>query len=142
MLLAIATPDRGVMLPGAGQALDIGSGPYKVFPHFHGVDNGHHWGTQWRGIDILVETAERMRILGSDSWDCVVSSHLLEHIEDYRTCLREWWRLVKHGGYLCLYLPHRDLYPRIGTEEEKKAWEVLEKDRMKIRKEELEEKLK
>jgi ADP-heptose:LPS heptosyltransferase len=44
----------------------------------------------------------------------VFSSHLLEHIADYRAALREWWRLVKVNGYLVLYLPHRDLYPRIG----------------------------
>ena len=25
-----------------GQGLDIGCGPFKAFPHFIGVDNGHH----------------------------------------------------------------------------------------------------
>jgi hypothetical protein len=29
---------------------------------------------------------------------------------------RAWWSLLKVGGHLCLYLPHRDLYPNIGTE--------------------------
>ncbi|MBA0088325.1 MAG: hypothetical protein HRJ53_25350, partial [Acidobacteria bacterium Pan2503] len=39
---------------------------------------------------------------------------LLEHIVEYQRALREWWRVVKKGGYLVLYLPHRDLYPNIG----------------------------
>jgi ADP-heptose:LPS heptosyltransferase len=47
--------------------------------------------------------------------DFVFSSHLLEHLVDYEAALAEWWRVIKPGGYLCLYLPHKDLYPNIGT---------------------------
>lgn len=46
--------------------------------------------------------------------DFVFSSHLLEHIQDYRTALKEWWRIIRPGGHLCLYLPHKDFYPNIG----------------------------
>jgi ADP-heptose:LPS heptosyltransferase len=54
-------------------------------------------------------------MFADDSLDFVFSSHLLEHIEDFEAALREWWRVVKPGGHLCLYLPHKDLYPNIGT---------------------------
>jgi hypothetical protein len=30
--------------------------------------------------------------------------------------LRAWWDILKVGGHLCLYLPHRDLYPNIGSD--------------------------
>ena len=41
-------------------------------------------------------------------------SHFLEHVVDYKATLAEWWRVVKPGGHLVLYLPHAELYPRIG----------------------------
>lgn len=97
--------------------LDLGCGPRKVFEHFIGVDSGVD--TELFGIamkpDIVVGSCERMPIFGDQSSDCVFSSHLLEHIQNHRAALQEWWRLVKVGGHLVLYLPHRDLYPRIGS---------------------------
>lgn len=96
--------------------LDIGCGPAKVWPHLIGIDNGTDtdlFGIQMRP-DIHVSDAARLGIFADSSSDAVFSSHLLEHIADWQGALREWWRLVKVGGYLVLYLPHADLYPRIG----------------------------
>jgi ADP-heptose:LPS heptosyltransferase/predicted SAM-dependent methyltransferase len=97
-----------------GRCLDLGCGPWKVFPHFVGVDNGHHWGTM--GADVAVETAEDLSIFATQSHDCVYSSHLLEHIppENVTACLQEWMRVLKNGGYLVLYLPDEDEYPKVG----------------------------
>lgn len=96
--------------------LDLGCGPAKIFEHFIGVDNCRE--TELFGIrmkpDIVVGDCSRMPLFGDRHSDCVFSSHLLEHIEDHKAALAEWWRLVKVGGHLVLYLPHRDLYPRIG----------------------------
>lgn len=103
-----------------GRACDIGCGPYRVFPKFIGIDNGHHWGKV--GDFVPVDTAEKLDMFASQSFDCVYSSHLLEHIEDYKAALKEWWRLVRPGGYLCLYLPHRDLYPRCTNRKEWEDW--------------------
>ena len=99
-----------------GRCLDLGCGPFKVFPHFTGVDNGHHWGTQ--GADVVVETAEDLTIFATQSHDLVYSSHLLEHIEYDRVpaTLTEWVRVIKPGGYLVLYLPDEDEYPKVGEE--------------------------
>lgn len=95
-----------------GRGLDLGCGPFKAFPHFIGVDNGHHWGTQ--GIDFPVKTCENLEAFADKAFDFVFSSHLLEHIPDTAAALKEWWRVIKVDGYLCLYLPHRDLYPNVG----------------------------
>lgn len=99
-----------------GVGLDVGCGPSKAFPHFIGVDNRKD--TQLFGIqmnpDITVPDASKMPIFSSEEWDFVFSSHLLEHLEDYKTALKEWWRLIKVGGHLCLYLPHKLFYPNIG----------------------------
>ena len=98
-----------------GRGLDVGAGSFKVLPHVISVDNGHHMHTF--GIaskpDIIAE-ADDLGVFADQSMDFVYSSHTLEHVQDYKKTLKEWWRLVKVGGYLVLYLPHRDFYPNIG----------------------------
>lgn len=98
-----------------GKGLDLGAGTFKVLPQAIAVDNGHHaqFGHDIRP-DILVDTAEDLSIFGSASMDFVYSSHLLEHITNYKAALQEWWRLVKVGGVLALYLPHKEYYPNVG----------------------------
>jgi predicted SAM-dependent methyltransferase/ADP-heptose:LPS heptosyltransferase len=97
-----------------GRILDIGCGPYRAFPHWIGVDNGHHWGNI--GEFVKIETAEKLDLFASRSCDGVFSSHLLEHIpyENVPNTLREWTRVVKDGGHLMLYLPDEDEYPKVG----------------------------
>jgi len=100
-----------------GRGLDLGCGPSKAFPHFIGVDDCTD--TQLFGVQMkpdVVCNVEKLDVFGSASMDFVFSSHCLEHIEDYKKALKEWWRVVKPGGHLCLYLPHKDFYPNIGTE--------------------------
>ena len=96
-----------------GRCLDIGCGPYKVYPHFIGIDNGHHWGM--RGADVKAEATD-LSLFADESCDLVYSSHLLEHIEyeQVPAVLKGWARIVKTGGYLVLYLPDEDEYPKIG----------------------------
>lgn len=97
--------------------LDIGCGPNKVWAHLIGIDSGKD--TQLFGVrmkpDMVLPDAADLGIFASASMEAVYSSHTLEHMVDWQAALREWWRLVKPGGHLILYLPHRDLYPRIGT---------------------------
>jgi ADP-heptose:LPS heptosyltransferase/SAM-dependent methyltransferase len=99
-----------------GTGLDIGCGPHKAFPHFIGVDSKKDsalFGIEFTP-DNVVEDASRLPQVPDGRLDFVFSSHLLEHIEDYAAALAEWWRTIKDGGHLVLYLPHRDLYPNIG----------------------------
>ena len=99
-----------------GRVLDLGCGPNKAFPHFIGVDNGHHerFGYSIKP-DLFLQSCEVLDLIASQSCDAVFSSHLLEHIEDTEKALREWWRVIKPGGHLCLYLPHKDFYPNRGV---------------------------
>jgi ADP-heptose:LPS heptosyltransferase/predicted SAM-dependent methyltransferase len=100
-----------------GQGLDLGCGANKVWPHAIGVDN--YAATQQFGQAMrpdVVSDCTRLQVFGSASMDWVYSSHLLEHIQDTAGALKEWWRVIKPGGYLVLYLPHKDFYPNVGTE--------------------------
>lgn len=98
-----------------GRGLDIGAGDFKVLPHAISVDNMHHakFGFSVRP-DVLCE-ATKLDVFASQSMDFVYSSHTLEHIEDYVSALKEWFRVVKQGGYVILYLPDEDTYPKVGT---------------------------
>src|SRR5574337_1994476 len=100
-----------------GVGLDLGCGMRKAFPHFVGVDSCKDnalFGAQIRP-DIQVESCEKLDAFADEACDFVFSSHLLEHIDDYKAALAEWWKVIKVGGHLVLYLPHRDLYPNVGT---------------------------
>ena len=98
-----------------GQGADIGAGDFKVLPHAISIDNGHHqqFGFQVKP-DLLVRSADDLKIVGTESLDWVYSSHLLEHMEKPEKALKEWWRLVKQNGFLILYTPSDELYPRVG----------------------------
>lgn len=98
-----------------GRGLDLGCGPSKAFPHFIGVDN--YKDTELFGIEMrpdVVSDVTDLSIFGHACMDFVFSSHTLEHIEDHKKALAEWWRVLKVGGHLILYLPHKQFYPNIG----------------------------
>jgi SAM-dependent methyltransferase len=46
------------------------------------------------------------------SQDAVFASHCLEHIDDWKTILADWFRVLKIGGHLIIAVPHRQLYER------------------------------
>jgi SAM-dependent methyltransferase len=48
----------------------------------------------------------------SASQDAVFSSHCLEHVNDARATIREWFRVLKNGGFLVICVPHQYLYER------------------------------
>lgn len=98
-----------------GRGLDLGCGPYKAFPHFIGVDNCNHEQFGWSiKPDLYVETCERLDIIASQSVPFVFSSHLLEHLEEPGRALKEWVRVIRPKGFLILYVPDEDEYPKVG----------------------------
>ena len=46
------------------------------------------------------------------SQDAVFASHTLEHIDDWRTILADWFRVLRIGGHLVIAVPHHQLYER------------------------------
>lgn len=107
-----------------GRGLDIGCGKDKAFPHFIGVDNLHHQHAFGIGmsVDVVVKDCVDLSMFSNASMDFVFSSHTLEHVEDTAACLKEWWRLVKPGGHLVLYLPHKHYYPNVGDRDAVNRW--------------------
>ncbi len=90
-----------------GEGLDIGCGDHKIFRHAIGIDR------RGRGAN-LAGNVERLKLVGDDCMDFVFSSHCLEDIADHEAALADWWRVLKVGGHLVLYLPHKAHYPNVG----------------------------
>lgn len=100
-----------------GRVLDLGAGPWKAWPSFMSVDNKSEWGGPGCGwTPNIFDDCTKLDLIAEGSCDAIFSSHLLEHIEDHVAALETWWRKIKVGGHLVLYLPHKDLYPNIGQE--------------------------
>jgi SAM-dependent methyltransferase len=90
----------------AGRVIDVGCGPDLVVPH---------------AVPFDVEQGDAQWILNyfePNSFDCVHSSHCLEHMRDAKVALTQWWGLVRPGGHLIIVVPDEDLY-------EQGAWPSL-----------------
>lgn len=55
----------------------------------------------------FVLDATNLAGIKEESYDCVLSSHVLEHIANPLRALFEWRRILKVGGILLLILPHK-----------------------------------
>lgn len=80
-----------------GRVLDIGAGADPVTPDAVAFD-------QAQG------DANHITAFAPCSFDCVYSSHCLEHMHEPVATLSNWWSLVKPGGILFVIVPDGDLY--------------------------------
>ncbi len=87
-----------------GNGLDVGCGAGKIRPEAIGVDRRPFPHVQWTG-----DAAGALPFIDGCQ-DYVYSSHFLEHVAGPLAVLNEWLRVLKPGGHLVLYLPHKDLY--------------------------------
>jgi SAM-dependent methyltransferase len=42
-----------------------------------------------------------------ESVDTVYSSHMLEHVPNYREMIRDWHRVLRSGGFIMCLVPHQ-----------------------------------
>ena len=82
-----------------GEGLDVGYGGDVITADCAGWD--------FRNGD-----AQYLSGIEDESFDFVYSSHCLEHMYDVQTALKNWFRVVRKGGFLILAIPHRDLYEK------------------------------
>lgn len=85
-----------------GKGLDIGFGSDLITKQAKGYDFEHGDAQYLKGVE-------------DNSYDFVYSSHTIEHLPDPSVGVKNWFRVVKPGGYLIIYLPHRDLYEKKKT---------------------------
>ncbi len=89
-----------------GDGIDIGGAPDPLaqyaeqFPGMHSV----------RVWDINDGDARHMHGVADESYHFVHSSHCLEHLTDPIEGLKNWFRIIKPGGYLIVLIPDEDMY--------------------------------
>lgn len=59
------------------------------------------------GLQFILEATD-LHAIPDSHYDCVLSSHTLEHIANPLRALREWKRVTRYDGFLLLVLPHKD----------------------------------
>jgi len=90
-------------------------GFFEKYCNGDGLDIG--WGgdllsANCRGWDVEDGDAQYLPGVPDSAFDFVYSSHTLEHMKNPAIALKNWWRVLKKGGYFILYIPHRDLYEK------------------------------
>lgn len=63
-----------------------------------------HWSAQ-RGVNHLVQASAERLPLRSGCVDVVIATDILEHLDDDVAVLREFWRVLKPGGYVVVTAP-------------------------------------
>lgn len=89
----------------SGNGLDIGFAGYldniePILPTAIGVD------TNYPNYD------GKILPFVCNSQDYVYNSHCLEHIQDYKQAIQEWYRVTKVNGHIVIVVPHQFLYEK------------------------------
>lgn len=92
----------------SGKGLDIGFAGYtdgaeSILDTATGVDVNY---PNYNGRDLP---------FANDSQSYVYSSHCLEHIQDYKQVIQEWFRVTEIGGHIITVVPHQFLYEKKKT---------------------------
>lgn len=54
------------------------------------------------GVDRICDVDELEAVFGQDAFDVVLSTEMLEHVEDWKRAVSQMKRVVKRGGVLCV----------------------------------------
>lgn len=94
-----------------GKGIDVGCGndPVTLECIKWDKDKSVYWDGYYSWMSPAID-AHILKGIDDHSLDYVYSSHCLEDLENPWGALREWWRVIRPGGHLILYLPHRDLF--------------------------------
>ena len=115
-----------------GSVLDIGCGPdaIKLDPP-----------STVRGWDLPDGDAQYLIGINDKSFDCIVSSHCMEHLNDPEIALQNWSRVLKEGGYVYILVPLYSAYEkfrdfRFGSShpsrfnpDHKTSWDIISVDK-------------
>src|SRR6267142_2116447 len=89
----------------SGIGLDVGYAGYElnvvpILPGAIGIEKEY---PGYDGVHLPFE---------DNSQDYVYSSHCLEHISNFQQIIREWFRVIKLGGYIITVVHDRDIYEK------------------------------
>ena len=117
---------EGFFIYCQGKGIDIGPGNYPPV-----VETADSWDYCLGHGD-----AQLMQGVPDDTYDYVYTSALLEHMTNPTVAIANWWRILKTGGYLILFVPQAYLFERkqllefpIDLSERHKFWILPDRSR-------------
>ena len=96
------------------------NGFFDKFMSGKGLDIGYK-GYLERKVEPILPSAKGLTLEDYDgtnlpfpdnSQDFIYSSHVLEHISNRSEVIRDWFRVIKKGGFIVCVVPHKWLYER------------------------------
>lgn len=88
-----------------GVTLEVGCGSTKVHPATIGMDVYPSC-----SVDIVGDIRD-LWMFEDESVDVIVASHVLEHLTDAKSALKEWYRVLKPEGVIAIAVPDGDKRP-------------------------------
>ena len=87
--------------PPESVGIDIGCQEDPLYEHYR----------KW---DLILGDGDAtfMEGVADNSYQVVYSSHILEHVNDPITAIKNWYRILAPGGNLIILVPHKNLYER------------------------------
>lgn len=98
--------ERLAVYAAKGKGIDVGCGHLKCHSNAIGVDI-----FPFEAVDILADVRD-LWMFKDEELDFVVASHVLEHMPDVKSVLREWKRVLKPGGVIGVVVPDGEKRPR------------------------------
>ena len=89
-----------------GVGLDLGCGGKKISDNAIGVDIHHE------SVAEIKADCRDLWMFKDDELDFIVNAHLLEHLPDTISVLREWKRALKPGGVIAIAVPDGERKPK------------------------------
>ena len=113
-----------------GSVLDVGGtgdplGRYRAyFPNLTSVTVLDMATSSGQGVDAWI-TGDASQPTGT--FDCVYSSHCLEHVNGPEATMQAWWDAVRPGGYLVVIVPswhhyEREVWPPRFNTDHRTSW--------------------
>jgi hypothetical protein len=92
---------------GSARVLEVGSCDVNgsVRPYIESLGCTVYTGVDKREgprVDVVADCEQLTDAVGSGMWDVVISTEMLEHVTDWRACMRELVAAVAPNGYLLL----------------------------------------
>lgn len=96
---------------GLPNGIDLGCSYRKKYPFAVGIDLDREKGK----VPDLIWNIEQELPFRDNTLDYIISSHIIEHLENPVKTIREWIAKLKVGGILVFVVPDTNFTPKIGT---------------------------
>ncbi|MCL2270927.1 MAG: class I SAM-dependent methyltransferase [Treponema sp.] len=106
--------ERELMGTGGGKVLDVGCATGAMLDFLRGrgwqtagveISPSAEYARNEKKLDVRSQNFEDCRF-PSESFDLVIASHLIEHLNNPVLFFREAWRVLRHGAFLMLITPN------------------------------------